>query len=650
VGGRPGAQLRLGGVLAAPRRRPGQRLDWPAYLRRRGIGAELDVGFVHATGGRRGGPAGAIDAMRRSGERSLEAGMSRERAAVARGMVLGEDERIDPLLRDDFRRAGLAHLLAVSGQNVMLLCALAAPLLAGLGLGRRGRLAAMLVLIAVYVPLAGAGPSVQRAGVTGAAGLVALAAGRPASRWYALLLAAAVTLAFDPRVAGDPGWQLSFAAVVGILVLSPPLRRSLRGLPRPLAEGAAVTVAATAITAPLLAHHFGAISLVGLVANLVALPLVAPIMWLGMAQVGLGLAHAGPAAGALGRVNDVLIGLLDDVAGYFAGLPGSRVALALDSPAAVAAAYGVIAAVALAVGAASGRAEPRALEAGAAWRRQPGRRRAAIAAAAGGLLAVGWTGLTGPPGPPRRLTVSFLDVGQGDATLIQDGPGAAVLFDGGPPEARVARLLRAAGVRRLSLVVPTHASRDHHGGLAEVLRRMPTDALLDGGDGTRDPAFKALLAEARARGVRRIEPRPGSVLHAGRLAGRILGPPPRAPGPPPEDPNPRGIAAVVSQGSFDLFLSADAESDGILRYPLPPVEAMKVSHHGSADPGLPAVLRRLRPRVAAIEVGRDNSYGHPAPSTLKALAAAVPRVYRTDRDGTIRLIVEAGGMRVRTDR
>src|SRR3954464_5121817 len=113
--------------------------------------------------------------------------------------------------------------------------------------------------------------------------------------------------------------------------------------------------------------------------------------------------------------------------------------------------------------------------------------------------------------------------------------------------------------------------------------------------------------------------------------------PPGAPA--PNDPNASGVAAIVSEGSFDLWLSADAESDAILQYPLRPVEAMKVSHHGSADPGLPEVLAKLDPQVAAIEVGKDNSYGHPTPQTLAALHASVPHVYRTDQDGTVSLSV-----------
>jgi competence protein ComEC len=247
--------------------------------------------------------------------------------------------------------------------------------------------------------------------------------------------------------------------------------------------------------------------------------------------------------------------------------------------------------------------------------------------------------------------VSFLDVGQGDATLIQDPKGAAVLFDGGPPEARAARLIKRLGVRRLDLVVATHASRDHHGGLKEVLERFPVGLLLDGGDGTRDPTFRAVEAEAESRGIRRMPALAGETLRAGDLTIRILSPKPRPPGPPPEDPNQRAVAAVVSEGGFDLFLAADAESDALAPLTLPDVDALKVSHHGSADAGLPELLHRLRPEVAAIEVGAHNPYGHPTPSTLAALRKAVPAVYRTDRDGTVRLTIDDhGGMHVTTGR
>src|SRR3954469_3483025 len=598
--GRPGAIIRVAGTAQLPA--TGGSFDWRAYLRRRGIAFELAIDSMGDSGRRRGGLSGAIDSMRVRAEAALGARITVAKAALARGMVLGQDELIDPLARADFRRSGLAHVLALSGQNVMLLCALALPLLGRLGAGPRVRVAVLLGLIAIYVPLAGAGPSLQRAGIMGAAGLVALAAGRAASRWYAFELAAVVTLAVNPRVVGDAGWQLSFAAVLGILLLARPLQTSMRGLPRLLAEGIAVTLAATIATAPLIAHDFGWVSLAGLGANVVALPVVAGIMWAGMLQCTLaqlpellGLRRA--AIAALGSVDGVLLGALRSIARSFAEAPGSTVVVPLGSRAALGLAYALIAAAVAVTRRTARPAEPRASAAAAAWRRLPSRRRLAIAALSAGFVAVGWRYATQPPPPPARPTVSFLDVGQGDATLIQDGAGTTVLFDSGPPEARVYRELKAAGVRRLDLMVATHQSRDHQGGLHEVLERIPTRLLLENGYGTRDPDFVRLLEEADARHVRRVAAHAGQILRVGRLTIRILSPPLRATArPAPDDPNPYGVAAIVSEGDFDLWLCADAEAEAILPLRLRPVEAMKVSHHGSEDPGLPEVLWRLRPQ------------------------------------------------------
>jgi competence protein ComEC len=268
--------------------------------------------------------------------------------------------------------------LAASGQNVMLLCALALPFLMASGAGPRARAGVMLALIAVYVPLAGAGPSLQRAGVMGAAGLVALGASRPASRWYALLLAAAVTLALSPRVSGDPGWQLSFAAVVSILALGRPLRAAPSGLPRPLAEDIAITVAATVGTAPLLAHHFDTVSLSGLPANLVAMPAVAATMWLGMLVAAVAQLTAVPALAApalalatlLNKLNGLCLAFVEAVARRFADAPGAAVELPLATPAAVVQVYVAIAAVAIAAIRLAPRLEPWVTSARAA--RAPG--------------------------------------------------------------------------------------------------------------------------------------------------------------------------------------------------------------------------------------------------------------------------------------
>ncbi len=618
----PGHELVASGRLRALSPRDG-------HLVRRGAHAQLLVSSVRATGHQRSGAAGALDRLRAGAERGVSAGLDPPRAALARGMVLGQDEALAEEAREAFRASGLAHLLAASGQNVMLLAALALPLLAAAGLGLRGRLVGALALIALYVPLAGAGASIQRAGIMGGAGLVAALAGRPASRWYAVLLAAALTLLLNPLAAGDPGWQLSFAAVLAILALSARVREGLtaRRWPRSLAEAVAVSAPATLATAPLLAFHFERVSAVSLPANLLAVPAVAPAMWLGMVAAVTGAAW-GPAGAAVNAVAQLPLAYLGWLAHAAGSLPAAELSVGLSSHAALAGAYAALVVVVV------------------AWMRAPRARGPALALALVAVAAAFSQARAAPP-DPRAVVVSFLDVGQGDATLVQHG-GASILFDAGPPGGQVLARLRRAGVRRLDVLVVTHAQTDHEGEAAAVLRRHRVGLLVDGGDGATTPAHRAVLSAARQRGVRRMVPDAGQVLRAGPLEVRILWP--RAESAERHlgaDPNLRAVVAHVRAGHFDLLLPADAESEVTSGLSLPEAEAFKVAHHGSEDPGLPELLARVRPRLAVIEVGRGNSYGHPTRQALDALRA-VPSLYRTDRDGTVRLIVLDGRMTVAT--
>ncbi|HYC80210.1 MAG TPA: ComEC/Rec2 family competence protein, partial [Solirubrobacterales bacterium] len=273
------------------------------------------------------------DEIRARAEAGLGEGMPAREAALARGFVLGQDEGVDAETEEDFTRAGLSHLLAVSGSNVTLLGLLASALLGALGVPLRERLLWILALIALYVPLTGAGPSIQRAGVMGAAGLLATLAGRRASTLYALVLALLVTLAIDPGVAADVGWQLSFAAVLGIYLLAGPIRDALLGRGglaaaggwrRALAEGAGVTVAATVATAPLIAFYFEEASLTTLVANLLAMPAVAPAMWLGMVSAAASQVPGLPLA-PLNGLDALLLAYIAQVAAW-CGRPSWAVA------------------------------------------------------------------------------------------------------------------------------------------------------------------------------------------------------------------------------------------------------------------------------------------------------------------------------------
>jgi competence protein ComEC len=285
-----------------------------------------------------------------------------------------------------------------------------------------------------------------------------------------------------------------------------------------------------------------------------------------------------------------------------------------------------------------------------AWRRRLAgvspRVPAAVALAAVLLAAVLLAGRGGPAPPaPGELRVSFLDVGQGDATLLQRD-GATVLVDTGPPDGPVVRRLAQEGVDRLDVLLLTHAQADHEGAALDVIRTYRPRLVLNGGDGRPSRVQAGLAAAVEATGSRTVAAHAGRRLTLGGMTFDLLWPPPRSPGSAPAgDPNERAVVAHVTVGAFDLLLPADAESAVSGRLALPEVEVLKVAHHGSADEALPALLERLRPKVAAIPVGRGNSYGHPAPSTLAALRA-VPHVMRTDQDGTIRLRVRRGQLTV----
>jgi competence protein ComEC len=577
---------------------------------------------------------------------ALGAGMPAREAALARGFVLGEDEGIDAATEDDFRRSGLSHLLAVSGQNVALLALLAMPLLAAFGLPLRTRLVWVLGLIAVYVPLAGAGPSIQRAGVMGALNVLALLAGRRASRFYTLAVAAIVTLAIDPRIAADVGWQLSFAALLGILLLGAPLREWIGrrigdgGWRRTLSEGAAMTVAATVATAPLIAFHFGEASTTTLVANLLALPAVAPAMWLGMLAAAAAQVPGFPVE-ALNAVNAPLLAYVAQVAEWCGRPSWASVEVRLGGTG-LAASYAAIAVAVVAV-----HLRPRADGPKTPLQLPFSARRVGGALVAGGVavaaLALAWP--TGDGGeavgaPPTGLRVSVLDVGQGDAILLQPAGAEAVLVDTGPPQAALVGALRDAGVDRLGAVVLTHDQSDHAGGLAELAGAIAVERVVYAFLGSRTLSTAAGVAP-----VRRVAA--GAEVRSGVLRLEALWPPASlaAPG---DDPNQTALVLLLRWRDFTMLLSADAEAEAT---PIDPgqLDALKVAHHGSEDAGLAGLLERARPRVAVVSAGDDNPYGHPAAATVATLAAQGVRTWRTDRDGSVVLDVRRGSFRVTAD-
>jgi competence protein ComEC len=617
-------------------RPPQDGFDERAWLARQGIHVVLKASSWHQVG-RRGGIEGFGDRLRDRVERAIGRGATGVRRGIVLGVVLGEDEGLPADVQREFRASGLYHLLAVSGQNVAFLAGGVFGLGWLLRLSRVVRELSTLAVIAGYVLAVGWQPSVGRAAVAGSLVSLAWLASRPRDRWYFLALGALVLLLWMPTSLLDPGFQLSFAAVAAIFTAVPRLQSRLGGYPLPtrVAEGLAVAAACGLVTAPILLLHFGRAPLYTVPANLLAEPSMPLVLGLGLlASVVDPISPT--AAASLAWLAGWAAAWLELVARVFGDLPSAQI--------------GTHVAVVLgAGGAVAWLAAPRVRRHLAA----PTRRGPAALAACGVLVVAGVWIVALRPAPvawsaPAAFRVTFLDVGQGDSTLLET-PRARVLVDEGPPEADVAGQLVRMGIRSLSAIVLTHPQRDHVGGAAAVLRRLEVGEVLDPGLAASGPESEEALAVARQRPVPVRLVRTGTSFRAGRLRIRVLWP--EDAGTPSEDPNQNAVVLIASYRATDVYLSADAESDVTSHLPLPDVEIMKVAHHGSEDLGLADELRTLRPEVAVISCGRHNEYGHPRPETLAALASYPGlAVYRTDLDG--RVVIESDGreLAVRTQR
>jgi ComEC/Rec2-related protein len=327
-----GARLSVLGVLRAPRG-PSNGFDERAWLRRHGVHVVLHVDAWHRTGWR-GGLGGVADRLHAWLARDGARGLAGERRSVIEGVVLGEDQGLSDSLKQRFRASGLYHLLAVSGSNVALVAAgvLGLALLAGVS-----RLAAELLALAgigAYVLAVGPQPSVIRAGVAAALASLAWLSGRQRDRWHALLLSAVVLLAWNPSNLLDPGFQLSFVAVLSIFVLAPRIRLVLEGYPVPRRLRGVVSVSAACGlgTAPVCWFQFHAVPLLTVPANAAAAPVVAPMLALALLSAVVAPV-ALPVAELLAWLDGWCAAYLAGCARLFGGLPGAQI----RSPAAAAA-------------------------------------------------------------------------------------------------------------------------------------------------------------------------------------------------------------------------------------------------------------------------------------------------------------------------
>jgi competence protein ComEC len=545
--------------------------------------------------------------IKRRAVAAMAAALPPASAALLAGLLLGERSELPPEIDGAFRRAGVYHVLAVSGFNVALLAGAVFGVLSFCGAPRRVSAIVAIVVVVGFAAVVGSQPSVVRAATMAVLVLVALLLDRDASVVNSLALAAIVVLALRPGDLYDPGFQLSFAATAGI-VLAP--------LPRGLVLGSvAVSLAAQIAVLPITLAHFNQVSTIGLVANLVVVPLAGLATVIGIAGVGLAFVSDAAAAVAFDAVWPVLIALRL-VVHHAAAVPGAAIHLPAPTWPAIA---GYVSVLALGL---------------AWWRLRADRWPVARWCLAGGVTALcvataveAWPIFRPADG---RLRVSVLDVGQGDALVVELPDRRALVVDagsGGPMRldagARVvAPYLWNHGLMRLASLITTHPDGDHAGGIPALTRAFTIAE-------RRDSRTEADIAARTSRFMAGVR-----ITSINPLTAR-----------PDVARNDSAVVLRLEYGLATFLLASDvgavAEQAMIASGVALDATVLKVGHHGSRNSSTSEFLAAVHPAVAVISVGARNAYGHPARDTLARLAATGAQVLRTDRDGAV--IMETDG-------
>ncbi|MDR7481085.1 MAG: DNA internalization-related competence protein ComEC/Rec2 [Armatimonadota bacterium] len=678
---RPGDEVLLRGRfrLGRPAGNPGERAERDA-LRRRGLAGviALDRDRGLEVIGRAGwSPRAAVGAARRRIVEVTRRAQPDPHAALVLSLLLGIDAFLPPELYQRFTQAGLVHLMVVSGAQVAIVAGVLAALAGALRLHPWVRAGLVGTGIGTFAALVGWAPSVGRAVLMTGLALMAATVGRQRDPATSLAAAALGLLAANPAVLFDVGFQLSFAAPWGLLYLAPVLAATVGAVPAwaaraaPPAQGVAAPAAtggrvigarrilaavvaglaaslgAQIAVAPLLALHFQSLPAAGLVANALALPIVASLVPVGFALLAVVLLLPDLGGALLGLLRPATAALVW-IAERTGGLPWAVVTTPPVSAPVAAVAY-----LALGAAVAAGRGT---------WR--PARSvRTGAAAVLVGASAI-W--LSAAVRPPSVLLVTVLDVGQGDAILIQSPSGRVALIDaGGDLDAaatgrdvgrrRVLPALRRAGVRRLDVAALSHPHEDHVGGLPAVVENFPVGVVLDPGVPHPSPAYLRLLGAIQGGRIPHRIAREGMEVDLGAGVRLSVLYPPDVPPAVDDDPvHARGLVARVQYGAFAALLTGDVE-DGVEEYLLGrgvvlESVVLKVGHHGSRTSTSAAFVAAVRPRVAVLSVGADNVHGHPHPAVLDALWRAGARIYRTDRHGAVRIESDGVVLRVRPHR
>ncbi|HEX2131814.1 MAG TPA: DNA internalization-related competence protein ComEC/Rec2 [Actinophytocola sp.] len=572
----------------------------------------------------------------RAGLRDAASVLDPEPAGLLPGLVVGDTDRLSRQVEEEFRAAGLAHLVAVSGANLAVVCVAVLFLLRALRLGPRAAASGAMVALVGFVVLAGPEPSVLRAGVMGAVGLLALALGRERAALPALGTAVIVLVLWDPAMAVSFGFALSVLATAGLVLLAPRWaeRLAARGVPRGLAEALAVPAAAHLVTAPVVAGMAGEVSLVAVLANLLAAPVVPLATVLGVLA-----ALVGPVSSWLAELLVRFAGPEVDwlilVARQASRVPGATIAW----PSGWWGGLLLVACVLLLV---------------AALRRR--RLRVLVGAVLTGLLVVVVPVRVISPGwPPPGWAMVACDVGQGDALVLATAEaGRAVVVDTGPEPGPLDGCLDRLDVSRVPLVVLSHLHADHVGGLDAVLGDRAVGAVAVSPAREPDWAWEEVRDAAAEAGVPVVQLDAGRRLEWPGLTIEVLAPTTKEVMPAEAEGTEINNASLVLRAvtpAGRILLSGDVELEAQAsllneRVDLT-AEVVKVPHHGSRYT-TPELFTAVRARIAVVSVGADNRYGHPSPTTLRALDRTGALVIRTDTGGDAAIVPGESGPRAVT--